>query len=835
MRIIKPKKSSLETIVKNYSPDGLTPAEVRDKLKRFGSNLFEKERSGALRVFCRQFFNPLSFILVLAASLSFFMGEYSDAIVIIAIVLINSILSFIQEFRSEKAVEKLSDLIKRKVLLIRGGEQIIVDVGQIVPGDVIILRGGDIVPADVKIMDCNNLSVNESQLTGESATIHKKFDKNNGRSGLLFAGSVIDSGYCQGVIYATGNQTELGKIAMLSKNTKKTTPYQKSLSQFSVSLLKIIGVTIVLMIVTKVFTVHTVTDLEKMVLFTIALAITVVPEALPMITTISLSNGAIRLAKHKVVVKRLSSIEDLGRINILCTDKTGTLTQDRLSVTEVVANDETLFQTLAYASIEDLKVRNGKKHLNSFDYAFIEYVPEKIKTKIDDWEQLHSLPFDPKTRKRGVVMRDPRAKKDYLIVVGSIEAIAQISKVKKKDYHQEIEEAGSQGKRQLAIAYKEVEFKPDFDVLANEKNMTFVGFANLVDPLRPTTKTTIKLANDLGVEVKILTGDSVEVATYIGKEVGLLGEKEKAYTGDELDKMTIQEFDKAVRECAVFARVTPTQKYNIIQQLKIDHIVGYQGDGINDAPSLKLADASVAVKNATDVAKDSADIILLESDLGVIIKGIKYGRSIFLNINKYIKHAMIGNLGNFFSLAVFYVVFSTDLPMLPIQLLLANLIQDMPLMTIFSDAVDKDEVDKPLASNQIKPLMRVSMILGIFVALFYLAYFLFVGTAATDATRTNLFIFFNLTQLMVITSVRRKGFFLKGAKPSRLLLGTILLFAIGSVAITYIPFTADFMGFAPLPFIDLLILLGVAVAFIFALDSIKVIVNRWHKRKTASV
>ncbi|MCL2037747.1 cation-transporting P-type ATPase [Candidatus Saccharibacteria bacterium] len=827
-----PNTESIETAAKDYSPSGLSSTAAKQKLQQFGPNAFAKEKLSAIKTFAKQLFNALNFILIFASALSFYLRDYTDALIILAIVLLNSILGFVQEYRSEKAVEKLSELLKHEALVIRDGKQILIDVADLVPGDTIILKGGDIVPADTKIMTAADLSVNESQLTGESVPIDKKPDDANSPKGLLYTGSVIERGDCQGVVYATGNHTQLGKIAQLSKDTKKTTPYQKSISEFSFSIMRIIGVTIILILVAKSFSIQGTSDLASVVLFTIALAMTVVPEALPMIMTVNLSNGALKLAQQKVIVKRLSAIEDLGRVNILCTDKTGTLTEDKLAITELFSDDEDLFKKLAIASIEDAKIKHGQ--LNSFDRAFSNFVPKDIQATVDNWRQYESLPFDPDARRRRMIVEDPSSKKFYLVVIGALEVILDLAKdANIKEYKKPIDQAGKEGKRQLAIAYKTIDYHPNFDILAAEKDLKYLGFVNMLDPLRPTSKKTIQQAEALGVHIKILTGDSVETATYIGQEVGLVQPGEKVYSGAELDKLTHNEFKKVVQASSVFARVTPEQKYRIIEELKqTGNVVGYQGDGINDAPSLKLADASIAVKNATDVAKDSADIILTESSLEVIINGIRYGRSIFVNINKYIKHAMVGNIGNFFSLAVFYVAFAAGLPMLPIQLLIANLLQDMPLMTVASDGVDDDEVEQPLVSSQVKSTVRTSLLLGIFTALFYLTYFVSVGTTANDATRTNLFIFFNLTQLLIIISVRVRGrFFWQGVRPSRLLLGMILLFVVGSIVMTYIPPIANLMGFVALPLPELLMIIGVSVLFILLLDVVKVGLNKFQTRK----
>ncbi len=453
------------------------------------------------------------------------------------------------------------------------------------------------VPADLKIIESYNLSVNESQLTGESIPVSKGSNHIDANGSLLFTGSVIERGHCRCFVFATGNQSELGRIAGLSNDTRKVTPYQKSLGEFSVSLLRIIGAAIVLMLAAKAFTIRNVSDFGEILIFAIALAMTVVPEALPMITTINLSYGALQLSKQKVIVKRLTAIESLGRINLLCTDKTGTLTEDYLTVSNVVSEDEMLFQTFAYVSIEDLQVENNK-YVNSFDRAFLQYVTEEVRKQAAFWIQLQNFPFDPAARRRRAVVRSPEDDKLYSVVMGAPETLLELSN--------------------------------------HTENLPYTQLA----------------------------------AEYVSKELGLSNDGDKVYSGDELERMTDTQLETVLKECSVFARVTPEQKYNIINRLKKHHVVGYQGDGINDAPSLKLADVAVAVHNATDVAKDSADIVLLEDDLGVILDGIQYGRSIFVNINKYIKHAMIGNLGNFFSMIFFYVFFAADIPMLAIQLLI---------------------------------------------------------------------------------------------------------------------------------------------------------------------
>lgn len=806
---------------------GLSDEEVLHRQKLYGLNVLKRGTNTALQILGRQFKSPLVYLFAIAAILSFFLKDATDGIVISVILILNAFLGFFQEYRSERAIEKLSKLISRQVFVTRQGKTELLDEKLLVPGDIVLVREGDIVPADIKLLESDDLTVNESQLTGESVPVSKSVavetKEQHSPTSLLFAGSVIEKGSGVGIVYATANTTELGKIANLSITTKRVTQYEQSLQNFSAYLMRIILLTLTVIFIGKLFITHNFSQVTTLFLFVIALAVTVIPEALPVIAIVTLSQGALKLAKKKVVVKRLSALEDLGNVNLLCTDKTGTLTENKLMVKQVVASDQELFQKLAYASIEDLRVKK-KRRTNSYDLAFQEYIPLEVKKTVSTWQQVKELPFDPASRRRRVLIHDTHTQKYFLVEIGSVETLLQISKcTKKTEYLHSVRQDGSQGIRHIGIAYKEIKSlssPKDFDMLKSEDGLKFVGYAQLTDPLRPSAKHTIELAEKLGIEIKILTGDSKEVAEYVACEVGLLKGKEGVIDGEELEQMSPLELKEAVKSFCVFARVTPEQKYKIIEVLKETHVVGYQGDGINDAPSLKLADVAMAVNTATDVAKDSADIVLLEDDLGTIINGIHYGRSIFVNINKYIKHTMVGNLGSFFSLSILYLV-AFNLPQLPIQLLLGNLIQDIPLITIYSDTVNDEEVKRPEQYN-IRSIMLISLFLGGFSAVFDFIFFAFVGFKATPITETMLFLFFTFTQLTVILSVRNKRHMWQGKKPSLLLVGTTLLFGCIAVGTTYLPILAHLFSFVPLPLTTMGILVAVTLVYIILLDYIKV-------------
>lgn len=797
----------------NSSEEGLSSSETVRRLEIYGQNLLKKNSTSIFKIFAKQFTSSLIYLLVVASGFSFLLKDYSDGILILSILLINALLGFFQEYHSEKAIEKLEKLINHQILVKRDGENTLVEEKLIVPGDIVTVKEGDIVPADIVVLSSDDLSLNESQLSGESVPIEKQ-DKS-----VLFAGSVVEKGEGVGIVYATGYKTELGKIASLSENTKKITQYEKSLHQFSSYLMRVTLFTLIIVFVAKLLIVGNFNNIPSLFLFIIALAITVIPEALPVIATVTLSRGALLLAKKHVIVKRLSSLEDLGNINLLCTDKTGTLTQNQMTISDLVSEYKLLFQKFAIATIEFDEKR--KRMRNSYDSAFLSYIPEKIQKEAEKYKQIEDLAFDPDAKRRRVVIKDTTDNKHYLVVVGSTHTLLTISTTDKKNgYLKEIQADGLKGIRTLAISYKEINYDEDFDALKHEKDLLFLGFVKLIDPLRPEAARTIELAEKLGIQIKILTGDNKEVAQFVGQEVGLIKKGGKIYTGNDLEVMSEEEFKSAINSSEIFAEITPQQKYDIIKTLKENYVVGYQGDGINDAPSLKLADVGIAVNTATDVAKDSSEIILLRKDLYVIIEGIRYGRAIFVNINKYIKYTMVGNFGNFFALAGLYLI-SFDLPLLAIQLLLTSLITDLPHIFIYSDNVDLNQLKKPQAFN-IRSLMFISIILGTLTTLFEFIFFAFVKSQSPSSAQTSLFLFLTFIQLIVIFSIRNNNYFWRGKRPSFLLaLGTLVVFIL-SIGLTYLPFFAKLFSFTILPiqvFVFVILITGV---YFISLDFMKV-------------
>lgn len=811
----------------NTSLNGLSNSEAKSRLLTYGSNVLKNESKMTVpKLIIGQLKSSLIYMLIIASVLAFILRDFSDGFIILTILIINTGLGFYQQYRSQNAVAKLQKLVSKQTLVKREGKETLEIEQSIVPGDIVILRQGDIVPADVKLFKVDNLSVNESQLTGESSPVNKTL---LGVNSLVFAGSIIERGEAEGIVYATAKETQLGKIAHLSSSTVRTTQYEKSLSSFSSFLVRVTFLTLGIIFILKLLITHDTSHIGTLGLFIVALSITVVPEAMPVIATVTLSSGAMKLARRHVIAKTLTAVEDLGNITLLCSDKTGTLTENIQTVKEIISDDNELFQKLAIASLESFDEKR-EKFQTSFDKAFLNFIPENIKQSTQHFERLEELPFDPEARRRRVVYRD--GKKCFLVEIGSVTTLLEITNDSNKEHYLKIaENSGKVGLRDIGIAYKEIHYENDnFDILKHEEGLKFVGFVTLEDPLRPTTKHTIALAEKLGVKIKILSGDSRDVTEYVAKEVGLIGNGQTVYTGAELDAMSHEQFLHSVEDNNAFAQLNPEQKYKIIAALKRNNVVGYQGDGINDAPALKLADVAIAVNNATDVAQDSADILLLRNDLSVIINGISYGRSIFSNINKYIRFTMVSNFGNFFAISALYLISGAYLPLLPIQLVLTSLLTDLPCITIATDNVSPAELIRPSRFN-VHSLMFISMFLGSITALFEIMYFAIVKNQPTGIRQTGLYLFLTLTALVVIFSVRNKDHFWKAPRLSKAMGISFALITVLSIVTVYIAVTQKLFTFSSLPFNILAITVLVTIFYVVVLDTIKT----WFYRSTIGI
>ena len=476
---VLPAQQALEQL--QTSPEGLSSSEAERRRATSGPNVLTKSKHTALDVLGRQLKSSLIYLLAFASIFSFALGDLSDGAIIAVILLINTSLGFVQEYRSERAVEKLSTFISKKVSVKRDGKIVQIDQSLLVPGDIIFLREGDVVPADGKLLTAENLQANEAQLTGESVPVTKAVQNgagqhaSSGEASLLFTGSVIEKGEASAVVYAIGDATELGKIALLSTRTRKVTQYEKSLQSFSSLLIRVVLVTLVVTFLAKLLLTRDLTHLPQFLLFIVALAIAVVPEALPVIATVTLSNGAMQLAKQQVVVKRLSSLEDLGNITLLCTDKTGTLTEGKMRVQKIVADDPLRLQQFAAATVES-RSEVGAGQQNSYDAAFLAYIPPEIQEQARVYRQVQDLPFDPERRRRCAVIEDTGTHSRYVVVLGAVETLLALSDCpdqQKEQYLAQVASDGKQGLRDLALAYRELPTSGPIDIPQYEQQLTF--------------------------------------------------------------------------------------------------------------------------------------------------------------------------------------------------------------------------------------------------------------------------------------------------------------------------------------------------------------------------
>jgi P-type Mg2+ transporter len=773
--------------------EGLDQKEVERRIKIFGKNEIPEKKGKVVEIFLRQIKSPFFYLLIFASILAFFVGEKIDSILIFIFAFLNLILGFSQEFKAQNALSKLKLYFPPDVNVKREGKERIVDKKFLVKGDIVLLEAGDIVPADLRIIEAKNLLVDESILTGESEPVSKiseKIDKVESifdAKNILFSGTSIVSGKAKGIVIFTGKESQMGKIGKLIEEIEKPSLYQKEVGDFSKVILKFVVLTVAFIFLAHLIVKKGENPIDFLI-FSLALLVGLVPEALPVVVAVSLSNGALKLAKRNVLVKRLEAIEDLGNIEVLCTDKTGTITENKLILTEVFSKEKEKCLDFAFLA-SSLMEKEIEVVQNPFDLAIYEKVKEKAK-ELKNGKVLFEIPFSPQ-RLRNSVLVEFEGKK-FLVLRGAPEKILELTKGNKKEEILKIaKEKGKEGKRILAIAFKE--FNGDSFSEEDEKDLEFLGILCFLDPLKKDAKKTLSLAKKLGVQIKILTGDSKEVAAQVAKEVELIKSEDEVILGKDLENLLEKEFDEICQKYSVFARVLPETKLKIIKSLQKNYEVGFVGEGINDAPALKVANVAIAVKGAAEISKEAADIILLKDDLATIIEGIRRGRNIFSNIQKYIKIALSSNFGNMYSMAGISLIFPF-LPMLPTQILLENLLSDLPLISIATDTLDPEELRRPKAQkfSQIFPLIFfLALVSSLFDFIFFGIFYL----QGEASIQTHWFLLSVLTELFIIFSVRTRKFFLLSKPPSPILIFLSILVFLISFSLPFTHFGQSYFKF----------------------------------------
>lgn len=840
--------SSIQKIFEllDSSEEGLSEKEAGVRAQKYGLNEIKaKERRTGLEILLSQFTNSLVIILIIASIIAYFLGEKIESLVITSIVILNAIVGFLQEYHAERALRALKKYLINRANVIREGKLVTIDVKEIVPGDIVYLNIGDMIPADIRLIKSEELNTDESSLTGESlpvlkssAPLEQDFHLPQDLNNIAFMGTSVAGGSGYGVVIGTGKDTFLGKTASYLKSTSEEGDLQKNIRIFSNFLLKIIlAMTIFIFIVNTLLA----KGVFNSLLFALALAVGLTPEALPIIITISLSRGAFKMAEQKVVTKKLASVEDFGNIDILCCDKTGTLTEGIISLSDYLSIDGNREGRLILYGLlcnSGQKGQDSKVFANTMDRAIWQSKPaENLKSEVEHFETIASNGFDFKRRRMSVMVRG--SGKTMVIAKGAVESILSVSSSafingKVTPLNDEISEMIGEkisdyeqnGYRMLAIATKEMTSLSDSIADTGkehlEKDLNIEGFLLFLDKAKKTVKESLKILQKLKVETKIISGDSPHITRKICNDVGLVIREDRVITGDDLNNLNEDKFKEYCRRYNIFTRVTPEQKFEIVSSLKKEgHIVGFLGDGINDAPALKAADVGISVNTASDIAKEAADIILLQKSLRVLSSGIREGRKTFANITKYILNTISANFGNMFTVA-FSSLFLKFIPLLPSQILLNNFVSDAPLMTISTDNVDEEFLRRPRRWN-IKLISKFMVYFGIISTFFDLALVLpliLILKVEPQVFRTAWFCESVLSELLITFSIRTRLLFFK-SKPSKLLLFTSLIAVTIIIFLIDTSFGNEFFEFVRLPVNVILLIAGVLIAYFIAVEVVK--------------
>ncbi|VTU36332.1 Magnesium-transporting ATPase, P-type 1 [Variovorax sp. PBS-H4] len=789
---------------------GLTVAQAASRLAQYGPNSIDAaRRAGAIGLYARQFKSPLVLILIVASAVSLVATEWVDAGVVLAIVFGSTILGFVQEYIASNAVERLRSQITIKALVIRDGVELMLPSAEVVPGDVVRLSAGSLVPADALVLEAKDFFVSQAVLTGETFPVEKMPGTVAPAAGLtersncVFMGTSVRSGTARVLVAATGKRTVFGQIAGKLALRPALTEFERGIQRFGYLLTRVMLVMVMIVLAINIFMAKP--PIESL-LFALALAVGLAPELLPAIISVTLSHGAKRMARLGVIVRRLNSIENLGSMDVLCTDKTGTLTAGVVQLD--AANDAAGHPSSEVLRLACINARFQTGMANPLDEA-VSSAGERAGVDLATVSKVDEIPYDFVRKSLSVVAADAAGVRT-LVTKGALsnvlamcdrvrdgKAMAALDAAARAQIEASYDGWSTQGFRVLGVASRVVEQRSASYSRVDEAGMCFEGFLLFLDPPKDDVRQTLADLAQRGVQLKMITGDNHKVARHIAQAIGL--PVETTLTGADLDAMSDEALLHAAQHATVFAEVDPNQKERIILALrKTGHVVGYMGDGINDAPALHSADVGISVDTAVDVAKDAADFVLLRKDLTILRAGIDEGRMVFANTLKYILTTISANFGNMFSMAVASVLLPF-LPLLASQILLNNLMSDIPAAAIASDTVDAEWVAKPRRWDT--TFIRDYMVLfGLVSSLFDFLTFgalLWLFHAAPEEFRTGWFIESLLTELVIALVVRTRGPFWH-SRPGRLLLASTATMIVLALALPYLPFVSIF-GFVPLP------------------------------------
>ncbi len=814
---------ALESV--DSSAVGLTSAEAHKRLAEVGPNAIRHHRARGWVTLGRQLKSPILILLFVTAGVSVFLGEATNAIIIAVILVVSVGLGFINEFRAERAADALHDLVRYSVVALRDGIPIETDVTVLVPGDVVQLTIGTVVPADIRLLTASDLTCDESILTGESLPVAKNPTPTPEAPGIgdltscALMGTLVQTGSASGVVIATAGQAEFGRIALGLDTTQPQTDFQRGLGRFSVLLLQVaVGLT-TLIFIANIILHRPVLDA---LLFSLAIAVGITPQLLPAVVSASLATGSRALARKRVLVKRLVCIEDLGDVDMLVTDKTGTLTEGRISFTEAIPVDGStpgadLYRLALLATEADLdQSAVSTIGLNPLDTALWES-PDAATTARSQFHRIDVLPFDHDRRMTSVLVDGPAGRD--IITKGSAEEVMARCVAIPAGAQAVLDEQYAAGSRVVAVGTR---VAPDLTQVetVDEAGLTLIGFLVFLDRPKLDAKESLAQLTALGITVKIATGDNAKVAEKVLTDLGMVSGG--TLNGADVDALGDEDLAVAVRKATIFARVSPEQKARIIRLLRQSgRSVAFLGDGVNDALALHHADVGISVESAADVAKDAADVLLLDKDLGVLADGVMEGRRIFANTIKYVLMGTSSNFGNMASAAVASVVLPF-LPMLPGQILLNNLLYDAGQLAIPGDRVDPEQLRAP-SHWDIGYIRRFMFLFGPISSIFDFATFalmIFVFHAAEGEFQAGWFIESIATQTLIIFAIRTRRVPFLRSRPS---LG-LAVASLGVVAIgIWLPFSpvSGVLGFTPLPVPFFLALVGMIALYLVLVELVK--------------
>ncbi len=819
---------------------GLSTAEAERALARVGPNDIGKQRgSWLLREISAPFASPLVLTLLAASAISASVGEVASATIIALMILLSATLHITQTYRSHRAMDLLRASMAPTATVLRDGDWRELERRLVVPGDLIHLSAGDLVPADARLLDAKDLHVQQASLTGEALPVEKSAARDAAAPpsmddpGLVFLGTSVISGTGTALVTATGVATRYGESAQHLAARQPETEFERGMRTFSLFITRVI-VTLVLFVAAVSIALHR--DPLESLLFAVALAVGLVPEFLPMITSVTLANGAVRMSRRKVIVKQLQAIQNLGSIDVLCSDKTGTLTSGEMEVVDAVAAG-----TGSPERVLDLARLNSRFETgiaSPLDKAILRDAPVVAEDHGLD-RKLDEIPFDFERRLLSVVVS--RGGQPLLIAKGAPEsvlarcvayedgdAVRPFDSEARARFAGALDRSSARGERVLAVAVRKVERKSSYTTV-DEAELVLAGFVAFSDPPLADTRTALAALRDDGVRVKILTGDNELIAKYVCSSAGL--PVDAVVVGSELDRLTDAALGPVAERSTVFARVSPAQKNRILLALKSrGHVVGFLGDGVNDAPALRTADVGISVAGAVDIARDAADVVLLERNLRVLHTGIVEGRKAFGNVLKYLLMGTSSNFGNMFSMAGAALVLPF-LPMLPMQILLANFLYDVAQLTIPTDHVDESWIRSPRRWDVrfVRDFMfAVGPISSIFDFLtFYALLHLF--NASESLFHTGWFVESLVTQVLVLLVIRTMHNPLRD-RPSSALAASIAMVVLFGMVLPYLP-VAGLLGFTPLPASFFALLVVLTLAYLLVVERVKVrVARRWLPR-----